>query len=80
MARELEMWRSEARSQALAAADARRETMESLQEVNAQLQNLEDAINDQILKTHNIRRSVINNGNAIAGMVRMIVSPEIGKR
>ncbi|ESS67138.1 hypothetical protein TCDM_04223 [Trypanosoma cruzi Dm28c] len=80
MARELEMWRSEARSQALAAADARRETMESLQEVNAQLQNLEDAINDQILKTHKIRRIVINNGNAIAGMVRMIVSPEIGKR
>ncbi|RNF07944.1 uncharacterized protein Tco025E_07274, partial [Trypanosoma conorhini] len=79
MARELEMWRSEARSQALAAADARRQTMESLQEVHAQLQNLEDAIKDQVLKTHNIRRSVINNDNAIAGMVRMILGPDTGK-
>ncbi|KAH9597639.1 TRAF3-interacting protein 1 [Trypanosoma melophagium] len=80
MARELEMWRSEARSQALAAADARRQTTESLQEVHAQLQNLEDAINDQILKTQNIRRNVINNDNTIAGMVRMIVNPDMGKR
>lgn len=80
MARELEMWRSEARTQALAAADAKRQTRESLQEVHAQLQNLEDAINDQILKTHNIRCNVINNDNAIAGMVRMIVNPDIGKR
>ncbi|KAH8616581.1 putative Microtubule binding protein MIP T3 [Trypanosoma vivax] len=77
MSRELEMWRSEARSQALAASDARRQTTESLQEVHAQLQALEDAINDQILKTHNLRCSIINNDNAIAGMIRMIVNPDM---
>ncbi|CBH14958.1 hypothetical protein, conserved [Trypanosoma brucei gambiense DAL972] len=76
MGRELEMWRSEARSQALAAADARRQTTESLQEVHAQLQALEDAISDQILKNHNIRRNIISNDNAIAGMVRMFVNPD----
>ncbi|KAG5505814.1 hypothetical protein JKF63_05150 [Porcisia hertigi] len=77
MFRELEMWRSESRNQALAAAEARRQTEESLQEIHANLQNLEDAISDQMLKTNNLRRSILANDAAIEGMTKIIVNPDI---
>ncbi|KAK7196734.1 Microtubule-binding protein MIP-T3 [Novymonas esmeraldas] len=77
MTRELEMWRSESRSQALAAAEARRQTEESLQEIFANLQNLEDAITDQVLKTNNLRHAILANDAAMEAMMRTIVNPDI---
>eukprot|EP00796_Vickermania_ingenoplastis_P010101 gene10101-7068_t len=78
MVRELEMWRSESRNQALGAADARRQTEESLQEVQSQLKNLDDAINDQILKTNHLQQQIIANDAALDGMIKMIVNPDVG--
>ncbi|EPY16537.1 hypothetical protein STCU_11168 [Strigomonas culicis] len=80
MSRELDMWRSEARSQSVAAEDAHRQTQESLREVQAQLQNLEDAITDQLLKTNNLRRNILANDQAMQNMMRMIVNPEVANR
>lgn len=77
MTRELEMWRSESRNQALAAAEARRQTEESLQEIHANLQNLEDAISDQMLKTNNLRQSILANDAAMEAMMKTIVNPDI---
>ncbi|AIN98261.1 microtubule-binding protein, putative [Leishmania panamensis] len=77
MTRELEMWRSESRSQALAAAEARRQTEETLQEIHANLQNLEDAISDQMLKTNNLRQTILANDAAMEAMTRTIVNPDI---
>lgn len=77
MTRELEMWRSESRSQALAAAEARRQTEESLQEIHANLQNLEDAISDQMLKTNNLRQTILSNDAAMETMMKTIVNPDI---
>lgn len=78
MTRELEMWRSESRNQALAAAEARRQTEESLQEIHANLQNLEDAISDQMQKTNNLRRAILTNDAAMETMMKTIVNPDIG--
>ncbi|KAG5506184.1 hypothetical protein GH5_05867 [Leishmania sp. Ghana 2012 LV757] len=80
MTRELEMWRSESRSQALAAAEARRQTEESLQEIHANLQNLEDAISDQVLKTNNLRRTILANDAVMESMMKTIVNPDIAAR
>ncbi|CAD2221095.1 Microtubule-binding protein MIP-T3 C-terminal region containing protein, putative [Angomonas deanei] len=80
MLRELDMWRGEARTQQFAAEDAHRLTEEQLQETQAQLQNLEDAINDQLLKTNNIRRNILANDRAIQGMMRMVINPEVASR
>ncbi|CBZ26929.1 conserved hypothetical protein [Leishmania mexicana MHOM/GT/2001/U1103] len=77
MTRELEMWRSESRNQALAAAEARRQTEESLQEIHANLQNLEDAISDQVLKTNNLRQTILANDAAMEVMAKTIVNPDI---
>lgn len=77
MTRELEMWRSEARSQAAAAAEARRQTQESLEEIQAQLQNMDAAMSDQLVKNNYLRRNVLMNDSSIEGMIRMIVSPEV---
>ncbi|KAG5479500.1 hypothetical protein LSCM1_04766 [Leishmania martiniquensis] len=77
MTRELEMWRSESRSQALAAAEARRQTEESLQEIHAHLQNLEDAISDQVLKTNNLRRTILANDAVMESMTKTIVHPDV---
>lgn len=79
MVREMEMWRSESRNQALGAADARRQTEESLQEIHAQLQHLDDDINEQIAKTNHLRQSIIASDSAMDGMIRMIVHPEVGR-
>ena len=79
MSRELEMWRTEARTQATAAREAQRQTEESLHDIYGQLQNLEDAINDQILKTNIARAAILNNDKTIDTMVRMVVNPEVGK-
>ncbi|KAG5502514.1 hypothetical protein JIQ42_05395 [Leishmania sp. Namibia] len=80
MTRELEMWRSESRSQALAAAEARRQTEESLQEIHANLQNLEDTISDQVLKTNNLRRTILANDAVMESMTKTIVNPDIAAR
>ncbi|KPA78363.1 hypothetical protein ABB37_06485 [Leptomonas pyrrhocoris] len=77
MTRELEMWRSESRSQALAASEARRQTEESLQEIHANLQNLEDAISDQMQKTNNLRQTILANDAAMETMMRTIVNPDL---
>ncbi|GET88424.1 hypothetical protein, conserved [Leishmania tarentolae] len=77
MTRELEMWRSESRNQALSAAEARRQTEESLQEIHANLQNLEDAISDQVLKTNNLRQIILANDAAMEVMAKTIVNPDI---
>jgi TRAF3-interacting protein 1 len=77
MTRELEMWRSESRNQALAAAEARRQTEESLQEIHANLQNLEDAISDQMQKTNNLRQTILANDAAMEAMMKTIVNPDI---
>ncbi|KPI84205.1 hypothetical protein ABL78_6745 [Leptomonas seymouri] len=77
MTRELEMWRSESRSQALAATEARRQTEESLQEIHANLQNLEDAISDQMQKTNNLRQTILSNDAAMETMMKTIVNPDI---
>jgi len=79
MTRELDTWRSEARGQALAAADARRQTEESLQEIQAQLQNLEDAISDQVMKTNSIRQNILTNDASIKTMIQMVVGPDAGR-
>lgn len=79
MTRELEMWRAQARNQVMAAAEARRQTQEGLQEVQAQIQNVNEAIADQLIKINNMRRTIINNDRAVDGMVRMIVTPDAGK-
>ncbi|CCW65842.1 unnamed protein product [Phytomonas sp. EM1] len=77
MTRELETWRSEARNQALAAAEAQRQTEESVQTVQVQLQSIEDAIGDQILKTNRLQQAILANDRAIEGMIRMVVGPEV---
>ncbi|AYU78653.1 hypothetical protein, conserved [Leishmania donovani] len=77
MTRELDMWRSESRNQALAAAEARRQTEESLQEIHANLQNLEDAISDQVLKTNNLRQTILANDAAMEVMAKTIVNPDM---
>lgn len=79
MARELEMWRTEARTQAAAAREAQRQTEESLHDTYSQLQNLEDGINDQILKTNIARAAILNNDKTIDTMVRMVVNPDSAK-
>jgi TRAF3-interacting protein 1 len=80
MSRELEMWRTEARTQAAAARDAQRQTEASLHDIHGRLQNLEDAINDQIVKTNIVRKTILSNDQTIETMVRMVVNPEVGKR
>lgn len=76
MIRELETWRSEARNQALAAAEARRQTQESLLEAQSKLQAMEDSISDQLQKTNNLRQTILTNDTAIEGMIGMIVGPD----
>lgn len=80
MTRELEMWCSESRNQALAAAEARRQTEESLQEIHANLQSLEDAISDQMQKTNNLRQHILMNDTATEAMMKMIVNPDISSQ
>lgn len=79
MSRELEMWRSEARAQAVAAREAQRETELSLHEVHVQQQSLEDSISDQITKTNMLRAKILENEKTVETMVRMVVNPESAK-
>jgi TRAF3-interacting protein 1 len=76
MARELEMWRTEARTQAAAAADAQRQTEAAMADVNAQLMALDDGINDQLTKHNVVRASMQSNDKTIDNLIRMVVNPD----
>jgi TRAF3-interacting protein 1 len=76
MARELEMWKTEARTQSLAAADARRQTDEALRELHAKQQALEDAVNDKQAQINIVRGTIIRNDSTIDTLIRMVVNPE----
>eukprot|EP00331_Platyophrya_macrostoma_P012848 CAMPEP_0176413482 /NCGR_PEP_ID=MMETSP0127-20121128/4725_1 /TAXON_ID=938130 /ORGANISM="Platyophrya macrostoma, Strain WH" /LENGTH=520 /DNA_ID=CAMNT_0017793271 /DNA_START=58 /DNA_END=1620 /DNA_ORIENTATION=+ len=79
MSRELDMWRTEARTQAAAAREAQRETEQGLHEVNVQLQALEDSISDQLTKTNILRAKILDNEKTIDTMVKMVVNPDSAK-
>jgi TRAF3-interacting protein 1 len=78
MSRELEMWRTEARTQAVAAQEAQRQTEDSLREIHAKLQTVEDQISDQILKINITRQTILTNDQTIETLLRMVVNPEVG--
>lgn len=78
MSRELEMWRTEARTQAMAALEAQRQTEESLHGVMGNIQNVEDAISDQLNRTNILRATILSNDRTIDTLIRMVVSPDNG--
>jgi TRAF3-interacting protein 1 len=80
MARELEMWKSEARNQSVVASDARRQTEEALRELNAKQQALEDAIAAKNAQVSVVRGTIIQNDKTIDTLIRMVVNPEAGTK
>ena len=78
MSRELEMWRTEARTQAAAAADAQRQTEESLHEVYGRLHAVEDQISDQLVKINLMRQTILQNDQTVETLLKMVVNPEVG--
>lgn len=80
MSRELEMWKTEAITQTAAANEAHRQTEESLHGVFARIQNIEDAISDQLVRTSILRSNILANDKTIDTMVKMVVAPDSQKR
>lgn len=78
MARELEMWRTEARTQSTAAAEARRQTDEALREIHARQQALEDAAVEKQQQIAIARAQIQHNDKTIETLIRMVVNPEVG--
>ena len=80
MTRELDMWRNEARTQTAAAAEAQRQTHESLREVNGQIGGLEDSITDQLQKVSVVRAQIQKNEATIEKLIRMVINPNENRK
>ena len=76
MSRELEMWKTEALTQTTAANEAHRQTEESLHSVYGRIQNIEDSISDQLVRTSILRSNILANDKTIDTMVKMVVAPD----
>lgn len=76
MARELDMWRTESRTQAAAATEAQRQTEEALFAAQGQVAAVEESIKDQLQKTSILRATITNNDRTIESLVKMVVQSE----
>ena len=70
------MWKTEALTQTTAANEAHRQTEESLHSVYGRIQNIEDSISDQLVRTSILRSNILANDKTIDTMVKMVVAPD----
>jgi len=80
MQRELEMWKAEAKQQSATWAEQQRATEEAMQPLYSQLHDLEDSINDQIMKIHSSKANIIRNDQTLDTLLKMVVSGGQGRR
>eukprot|EP00995_Heteronema_vittatum_P009987 NODE_5384_length_512_cov_160.043197_g4002_i0.p2 GENE.NODE_5384_length_512_cov_160.043197_g4002_i0~~NODE_5384_length_512_cov_160.043197_g4002_i0.p2 ORF type:complete len:88 (+),score=40.37 NODE_5384_length_512_cov_160.043197_g4002_i0:22-264(+) len=71
---ELYMWKSETKTQQAAWTEQQRLTEETLQPLYSQLHDLEDSINDQIMKIHSTKAGILRNDQTVETLLKMVVS------
>eukprot|EP01063_Lacrimia_lanifica_P024669 TRINITY_DN32539_c0_g1_i1.p1 TRINITY_DN32539_c0_g1~~TRINITY_DN32539_c0_g1_i1.p1 ORF type:complete len:485 (+),score=264.10 TRINITY_DN32539_c0_g1_i1:67-1455(+) len=72
MSREKVMWQRQAQDTKVQAQQAEHATEESLQPLYSQIQDLEDAISDQLVKIHTTRSNILKNDGIIETLLGMI--------
>eukprot|EP00754_Rhynchopus_humris_P031500 Rhum_TRINITY_DN15339_c4_g1::Rhum_TRINITY_DN15339_c4_g1_i1::g.150913::m.150913/K19680/TRAF3IP1, IFT54; TRAF3-interacting protein 1 len=74
MSKEKAMWQRQATDTKVQAQEAEHATEESLQPLYSQLQDLEDAISDQLNKIHTTRANILKNDGIVETLLRMVAS------
>eukprot|EP01062_Namystynia_karyoxenos_P024762 TRINITY_DN19680_c1_g1_i1.p1 TRINITY_DN19680_c1_g1~~TRINITY_DN19680_c1_g1_i1.p1 ORF type:complete len:476 (+),score=254.81 TRINITY_DN19680_c1_g1_i1:80-1429(+) len=74
MAKEYTSWKRQGADTKAQALEIERANQEALQPLQAQLQELEDAINDQLNKIRTVKANIIKNDSTIETLLKMVIN------